>query len=174
MNWLARLKNKECPSTHPTETTKTGFGGVLGVSVVFVGTPKAHIENSLPVSEAANDPATRRPATPPDASPPSPDAYCWPNSSVMNDRELEATEARLKLFARRGLTDTQVDTLVDLLATRDREQDDRRTCLECSHCTGSAPLAWRCGNHRAAGAGRELGSDIAVMLQRCVGFRVAQ
>ena len=53
----------------------------------------------------------------------------------------------------------------------DREEDDRRTCHECSHCSGSTPLAWRCGNHRSAGVGRELGGDLAMILQRCPGFQ---
>jgi hypothetical protein len=91
----------------------------------------------------------------------------------LTDRELDRFEARLKHFSRRGLTDTQAEALADLLVIRDREQDDRRTCLECSHCTGAAALAWRCGNHRAAGSGRDLGGDLAAILQRCPGFKGA-
>ena len=142
MNWLTRLKNTECPDTHPTKPTKPSSGDVLGGFVGFVGTPQAHIENSLSVSEAANDPES-----------------------------IPDIKAYIAQFNRRGLPDTQADTLTDVLVIRDREQDERRTCLECSHCSGSTPLAWRCGNHRAAGVGRELGCDIAVMLQRCPGFK---
>ncbi|MGS0754150.1 hypothetical protein ACVBEH_05015 [Roseateles sp. GG27B] len=91
----------------------------------------------------------------------------------LTDRELDRSKARLKHFARRGLTDPHADTLADELVFRDRELDDRRTCLECSHCTGAAPLAWRCGNHKAAGVGRELGTDLAKLLQRCAGFKEA-
>jgi hypothetical protein len=92
----------------------------------------------------------------------------------MNNRELGRFEVRLIQLAQRGLTDTQADALADALVIRDREQDDRRTCLECSHCTGAAPLAWRCGNHRAAGVGRELGGDLAALLQRCPGFQLTR
>ena len=158
MNWLTRLKNTECPGTHPTETTKTGFGGGLGVSVVFVGTPQARIANSLPVSEAANDPATHRPATSQNAPPPSSDAYCWPNSLAPTDQELDRFEARLKHFARRGLPDTQAEALADVLVIRDRTQDDRRCCLECSHCTYPARL-WSAAPHRPPGRRRHPGAE---------------
>lgn len=114
----------------------------------------ANVAVATPPNSSANDAATHRPATTQNAPPTS-------------------SEARLRLFARRGLSGTQADALADRLVIRDRDQDERRTCLECSHCTGAAPLSWRCGNHRAAGVGRELGSDLAVMLQRCAGFKEA-
>jgi hypothetical protein len=53
---------------------------------------------------------------------------------------------------------------------RDREGDDRRLCLECSHLQGSG----RCGNHVRAGVGRDLPLELVLMLQRCPGLQGAR
>lgn len=78
--------------------------------------------------------------------------------------------ARLSRFSDKGLSLAEAEWLVDKLATRDRDRDDRRLCLECAHLQGCGP--WRCGNWQAADVGRQwLARDLVLILQRCDGFR---
>ena len=59
------------------------------------------------------------------------------------------------------------EAMADRLVIRDREQDDRRTCLECTTYRPG-----RCGNHRRAGLqAPDVGRDLATLLQRCPGFQ---
>ena len=84
------------------------------------------------------------------ASPPDPDRWCWPHSDAMNGAELEQFAKRAQQFTRRGISPDAAEAMADRLVIRDREQDDRRTCLECA--------AYRPGR------------DLAALLQRCPGF----
>ncbi len=60
--------------------------------------------------------------------------------------------------------------MADRLVIRDREQDDRRTCLECATYRPG-----RCGNHRRALLNSpDLARDLAALLQHCPGFEAAQ
>lgn len=77
--------------------------------------------------------------------------------------------ARVGLFLRRGIDATDADDLAERLHLRDLQGDDRRLCVECSHLAGRAG-AWRCGNHKGAGLGRDLPSDLVTLMQRCPGF----
>ena len=57
--------------------------------------------------------------------------------------------------------------MADRLVIRDREQDDRRACLECA-----AYRPGRCGNHQRAGLqAADVGRALAELLQRCPGFQ---
>jgi hypothetical protein len=49
------------------------------------------------------------------------------------ESDCETFAARLALFMGRGVDATQADYLGELLVLRDRDRDDRRLCLECSH-----------------------------------------
>lgn len=101
------------------------------------------------------------------APPPDPDRWCWPHSDAMNGAELEQFAKRAQQFTRRGITAEAAETMADRLVIRDREQDDRRTCLECTTYRPG-----RCGNHRRAGLqAPDVGRDLATLLQRCPGFR---
>ena len=157
MNWLARLKKTEIsPGTDPTKPTKPPFVG-------FVGNPAGTFENSGIESAAAND------ATP------DPDRWCWPQSSAMNTVEIDTFTARLSRFTDKGLPQAVGEMLADKLVLRDREQDDRRVCLECNHFAGHGAGSWRCGNWQAAGVAirsrdAQLPADLVVQLQRCNGF----
>ena len=95
-----------------------------------------------------------------------PDRWCWPASDAMSGAELQNFTGRVLLFTRRGFGNLQAEALADRLVMRDREQDDRRLCLECiTYRPG------RCGNPRAAGlTTHEVGADLAALLQRCPGF----
>ena len=113
--------------------------------------------------KAANDPA------------PELDRHCWPRSTAMTGREIDTFTARLHRFNDKGLTRTDGEALADKLVRRDRQQDDRRVCLECQHCAGHGAESWRCGNWQPAGIAlrprdAQLPADLVVQLQRCDGF----
>lgn len=61
------------------------------------------------------------------------------NSTAEND----ALSAQVVLFVRRGLSPEDADQLAIRLAQRDRQEDDRRLCIECSHLGKSAGI-WQC------------------------------
>lgn len=83
-----------------------------------------------------------------------------------SNREIAAFTARTIMFVRRGISATDADDLAERLLLRDREHDERRSCIECEHHTHS-----HCGNHKAAGlASAEIGCELATTLQRCAGF----
>ena len=95
--------------------------------------------------------------------------WCWPHSDAMNGAELEQFAKRSQQFTRRGSSVESAEAMADRLAIRDREQDDRRTCLECATYRPG-----RCGNHRRAGLqAPDVGRDLATLLQRCAGFEPA-
>ena len=101
-----------------------------------------------------------------------PDRYCGPHSSAWNTCEIELFNRRAALFVRRGADEAQAEKLADRLVTRDREDDDRRLCLECRHLQGATP--WRCGNWFMAGVAVRSGDaglarDMVMLLQRCPG-----
>ena len=103
------------------------------------------------------------------------DRWCWPNSSAMNSAEIDTFEARLHKFINKGLARNDGEVLADRLVLRDRDQDDRRVCLECQHFAGHGAESWRCGNWQAAGIAlrprdAQLPADLLVQLQRCDGF----
>lgn len=111
---------------------------------------------------AANDATATTPAA-------DPDRWCWPHSTAMNGREIGTFTARLARFTDRGLTLAQAEQAADRLVIRDRENDDRALCLECTHLQGAGRL--RCGNWQPADVAREqLAPDLVTMLQRCLGF----
>lgn len=79
----------------------------------------------------------------------------------------------LERFTKKGLNYDDAERLADKLVLRDREVDDRRLCLECSHLHGAG--RWRCGNWHRAGVAIQLKDahiprDLVLALQRCPGF----
>jgi hypothetical protein len=104
-----------------------------------------------------------------------PDRWCWPHSSAMNGTEIDLFSARLHRFTDKGLTRNDGETLADKLVLRDRDQGDRRVCLECQHFAGHGAGSWRCSNWQTAGVAirsrdAQLPADLVVQLQRCDGF----
>lgn len=99
-----------------------------------------------------------------------PDQHCWPHTEAMNTAEIDTFTERLHLFTRHGLDYTEAETLADGLVTRDRDQDDRRLCLECRHLRRGAGL-WGCNQWKRAGlAAAGVPADLVKLLQRCEGF----
>mgnify|MGYP001218568297 CR=1 FL=1 len=121
--------------------------------------------------QAANDPAP----TPDALAMLDPDRWCWPNSTAMMGSEIDLFTARLARFTDKGVNHGEAESLADKLVIRDRETDDRRLCLECTHLHGYGATSWRCGNwqaakvaHRARDA--QLPADLVLNLQRCDGL----
>ena len=159
MNWLARLKKIDtAPTAEATEPTKPGFVG-------FVAPGMAPVQKTGADAPAANDAA------------PDPDRWCWPHSQAMTGREIDTFTVRLHHFTRRGLAEPEAERLADKLVTRDREADDRRLCLECTHLAGRAGV-WGCRNwQQAAIASKardaQLPAALVIQPQRCNGFKAA-
>jgi hypothetical protein len=99
------------------------------------------------------------------------DRHCWPHTEAWNTAEIDTFTARLHLFTRHGLDCAQAEGLADGLVVRDRQTDDRRLCLECSHMRRTGGL-WRCGQWQPAGlAAAEVPGEVVKLLQRCEGFK---
>lgn len=172
--WLARLKNQNTPDTPATKPTKLlqveGAAGFVGF-VAYPPTPFqkiGEVDSSAvkPEASAANDgpPSAIAPAT-------DPDRWCWPHSVAWNSKEIDTFTARLARFTDKGVGYDDAERLADALVARDRQGDDRRLCLECTHLQGTG--RWRCGNWKQADVAREgLARDLVLMLQRCGGFAV--
>ena len=181
MNWLARLKKIDTtPTAEATEPTKPGFVG-------FVAPGMAPVQKTEADSPAANDPAqilalvsTGKVSTLVSSSAPvlqDPDRWCWPHSQAMTGREIDTFTARLHHFTGRGLAEADAETLAEKLVTRDREADDRRLCLECTHLAGHAGV-WGCRNWQRTGIASmarqaQLSAALAIQPQRCDGFKAA-
>ena len=160
--WLDRLKIQKAPDPHAREPREPGLQG-------FLAYPPGHLEKFEGTGQQSDTPAANDPA-------PDPDRWCWPHSSAWNTSEIELFNRRAALFVRRGASDTEAERLADALVQRDRDEDDRHTCMECRHLQGHAP--WRCGNWQAAGVAVRAGDaglarSMAMQLQRCPGFAAA-
>ena len=99
------------------------------------------------------------------------DCWAWPYSDAMNTDEIDTFTARLTCFAGKGLSVVDAERLADKLVIRDRESDDRRLCLECTHMHRGG----RCGNWQRAGVAitawdPRLPAELVQRLQRCDGF----
>ena len=158
MNWLARLKKTEIPPQG--EATKPSEIPLKGGFVGFVAPYMAPIQKTIGVSNAANDAI------------PDPERWCWSHSQAMTGEEIDTFTARLARFTDKGLKLTEGVALANKLVTRDREEDDRRLCLECTHLAGFGP--WRCNQWRRAGLGQPgIPAAMVQQLQRCDGFKAA-
>ena len=73
-----------------------------------------------------------------------------------NDAEVQAFADRRDRLLRWGYSEQDADDLAERLTLRDREQDDRRICVECHH-----------GRSRRCPDGEPLPGDV---LHRCGGF----
>lgn len=93
-----------------------------------------------------------------------------PDRFQKSGRENDTGIPRLMLFIDLGLSMDDAQTMVDRLEQRDREQDDRRLCLECVHLSGFSS-ARRCSQWQAVGThSSAIPADLALILQRCPRF----
>lgn len=152
MRWLARLKLRLASGTQPTEPAKPDFVG-------SVGDLDGALQKTQADPAAANDEMV------------DPDRWCWPRSLAMTSLEIDNFLDRLGRFTDAGLDLEAAEQLADKLVIRDREQDERQSCLECAHLR----RGWRCGNWQAAGVATQpqdaqLSRAVVLQLQRCDGF----
>ena len=106
-----------------------------------------------------------------------PDRWCSPHSTAMTGREIDTFTTRQHHFKRRGLKELDAERLADKLVTRDREEDERRLCLECAHLAGHAGT-WGCRNWQQAAIASQardaqLSPAVVIQPQRCDGFKAA-
>ena len=103
-----------------------------------------------------------------------PDSYCWPHSDAMNSAEIRTFSARAIRFTEKGVTPTDGEALVGKLMARDRDADDRRLCLECTHLSGYAQTfscrAWKRAGIAIKAQAAGLPVDLVRTLQRCDAF----
>jgi len=98
------------------------------------------------------------------------DRWCWPNSPMWNQREIDTFLTRQARLTDKGISLDDADAFGEKLVQRDRENDDRVLCLECRHLNGYG-RRWRCGNWKRADMPPEtLAHDFVTQLQRCPGF----
>lgn len=91
-------------------------------------------------------------------------AVAWTDQNIARLLDLRARLLRWRW------AEPEAEFLAERLVRRDREQDDRVSCVECRHYRPG-----RCGNYRRAGLSTyEVGHDLAGMLQRCTGFLALQ
>lgn len=153
------------PTPVPPKLPKPGFVG--SVSAIPLHIPEK--------KEAANDfPTVQAAHLMPHIDP---DRWCWPHSTAMNTAEIDSFMARLARFTDRGLPAADGEGLADKLVIRDRQQDDRHSCFECTHLAGAG--GWRCGNWQRAGVAirardAQLPTDFVSLLQRCDGYQDAR
>lgn len=190
--WLARLKTEKATDTHAREPRQPPQGGEKTCFLGLLAYPPAPFQKLKGEQTPANDAPAVDTTT--DAKR---EAYeeraaimeymggiekseaerqaallTWPNTQAMNPGEVDTFISRLARFTDKGISYDEAERLADKLVTRDREDDDRKLCLECAHLKGLGQVRWRCSNWQRAVVARDsLARDLVYMLQRCPGFR---
>lgn len=147
--WAARLAEKT-PAPPDGGTVKTDKRGVLSVLAVSHRGGEREIHASpTPTSEPKGRPEALDLA-----------AVAWTDADIAR-----FIDRRARLM-RWGWLEAEAEKLADRLVQRDRDIDDRVSCIDCTHYRPG-----RCGNHRHAGLhARDVGRDLASLLQRCPGY----
>lgn len=83
------------------------------------------------------------------------------------DNDIARFIDRRARLIRWGWPEAEAEKLADRLLRRDREPDDRVSCIDCTHYRPSC-----CGNHGHAGLqAPDVVRDLASLLQQCPGFQ---
>ena len=104
---------------------------------------------------------------------PDPDRWCYPYSTAMNTAEIDAFTVRLARFTDWGVILEDAERIADRLVIRDREQDARVVCVECTYLQGLTCRNWVQAGIAIKAEGAILPSSFTVLLQRCDGFKSA-
>lgn len=156
---------------HTPKTTETPLSMVLTVqSGRFCEKHEFQNQGCLEASE--------RGTTPNSVPIDDPDRWCSPHSTAMTGGEIDTFAARLVRFTIKGVIHADAESMANRLLQRDRGDDDRRTCLECTHLGGYGRASWRCNNWKTAGIvhrarDNQLPADLVLQLQRCDDMAVA-
>lgn len=142
--WSERLEEKTCAPPYGG-TDRADKRGLLSVMAV---TPEGGADDLHGLVRADNEISERRSGM-----------HCQSRQKVA------AFFARRDRLLRWGWKEQDAEALAERLTHRDAD-DDRRTCVECKHFR-PGPI---CAAYRTAGVGRELGRDLATLLQRCPAF----
>lgn len=120
--------------------------------------------------------------------PAAPDPNRWepPNTTAADSVEVRAMAARVDLFTRRGLDQTQAEQLATRCAVRDLDLlapsptkpggTGMAACMECDHIGRAGHERYRCGNWRKLGITHDaalLPGRFVVEFHRCDGFHPA-
>ena len=174
MNWLARLgDDNSAEMVEPTKTTKP----TKRVFVGFVGIPPDHIQKNIGSIPARDQPDEIRTSGPEQPGGTSYEIREDPlfreprkGEQDLHPPVLGTPIERLALLTNRYLNIDDAQELVDRLALRDKQRDDRRVCLECAHMSGS-PQARRCSQWRKTGMqGPPVPGELVGLLQRCQAY----
>ena len=85
-----------------------------------------------------------------------------------DDSEVSTFTARVLMLLRRGIGVDDADDLAERMTLRDRDGDDRRMCVECSHL-GDGGRCLAAASGRVHGADRRM-EPVQTILQRCDAF----
>jgi hypothetical protein len=94
----------------------------------------------------------------------------WDDAAI---RRFNGRVSRIRGF---GFAEQDAEDIAERMALGDVGDDDRRSCLACAHLSGIRGPGFRCARPALAGlpgTGRDraaIGTDFAVLLQRCRGF----
>lgn len=89
-------------------------------------------------------------------------------AGTWSELEIQTFIARVERFTRRGQIETKAEHLAEVLLVRDRDDDDRRMCLECAGL-GERGRCLPARRGAIPGAGRVV-EPVTTILQRCEGF----
>jgi hypothetical protein len=176
ISWAARAK-EAISQTGQGGTDKTDETKISRLLAVSAAPASAALETPEPLSSvlAVPHPAMLEKRIFSSAVIEVPERWCWPHSLAMNGQEIDIFKMRLDKLKAKGLPLVDSEALADKLVLRDRDQDDRRVCLECRHLAGHGAGSWRCSNWQTAGVATrshdaQLPASLATQLQRCAGF----
>ena len=145
--WAARLAEKIVAAPLPG-TDRTDKRGLLSVLAVTSQGGASEFQ-SIPLA------AVERATNGPDLA-----AVAW------TDGDIAAFLDRRARLMRWRWSEADAEKLAERLVIRDREQDDRVSCTDCRYYRPGF-----CANHQGAGLReRNVGRDLAALLQRCPGF----
>ncbi len=156
------------PLSVPDERTRENAHGLSSVSSVPDGRgsriPLAE-SGSMAKRRANREQGMNLPAETAATTTPAPDPLA---PVAWTDADIASFTARCDRLIRWGWSEPEAEKLADRLVRRDREHDERVSCIDCRHYRPG-----RCGNHKAAGLNSpEIGRDLAAPLQHCPGFRL--
>lgn len=196
--WLARLKNERAPEMAPTKPTKPRIEEADAGFVGFAGSNSGAEAKSLPAGnggfvgfagaglEAAPNSPRPEPeqgggAAPAELMERYPRAGAEPVSAQSTQVRAasrtrarlsaghdDAFEARAYWFTERGLGTEAAEGLAERLASRDKDGDDRRMCLECTYL-GASGRCVAAATGRLPGASPRL-EPVQTILMRCEAF----